>query len=96
MKTLMMAAVLGTIGPLAVASATWVLMQQTYRRDPRLLTPLMLKLFAGKMVFFGVYVAVMLGVLALRPVPFVVSFTISFVALHLIEALSVRRLLNNP
>jgi len=96
MKTLIMAVVLGTIGPLAVASATWVLMQQTYRRDPRRLTPLMLKLFAGKMVFFGVYVAVMLGVLALRPVPFVVSFTISFVSLHLIEALSLRRLLKNP
>ena len=60
-----------------------------------LLTSLMLKLFAGKMVFFAVYVAVMLGVLGLRPVPFVASFTISFIASHLIEAFSLRRLSNN-
>jgi hypothetical protein len=85
----------GMIGPLVVASATWALMKQTYRRDPGLLTPLMLKLFAGKMVFFGAYVAVMLAVLALPAVPFVASFTICFVASHLIEALSLRRLSNN-
>lgn len=83
------------IGPLAVASATWALMRQTYRRDPGLLTPLMLKLFAGKMVFFGVYVAVMLSLLDVRPVPFVASFTISFIASHLIEAFSLRRLSNH-
>ena len=44
------------------------------------------------MVFFGVYVTVMLKVLALRPLPFVVSFTAYFIALHVIEALCLRRL----
>jgi len=95
MNALMTAVSLGMVGPLAVASATWVLMKQTYRRDPGLLTPLMLTLFAGKMVFFGAYVAVMLAVLALPAVPFVASFTISFIASHLIEAFSLRRLSNN-
>ena len=63
--------------------------------DPERLTSLMIAAFAGKMVFFGAYVAVMLKVLSLRPVPFVVSFTSSFIALYLMEALvsaaSVRR-----
>jgi hypothetical protein len=84
---------LGIIGPLVVASVSWVLMERTHKRDPERLTPLMVKAFAGKMVFFGVYVAVALGVLSLRPVPFIVSFTSSFVALHLVEALCLRRLL---
>jgi hypothetical protein len=95
MKGMMIAALLGMSGPLVAASATWVLMKQTYRRDPGLLTSLMVKLFAGKMVFFAAYVAVMLSLLGLRPVPFVVSFMISFIAVHVIEALSLRRLLNN-
>ena len=83
---------LGMLGPLVVASATWVLVERTYRQDPERLTSLMIQAFAGKLVFFGAYVAVMLEVLSLRPVPFVVSFTTYFVALHLTEALWLRRL----
>ena len=52
----------------------------------------MIAAFAVKMVFFGAYVAVMLRRLSLRPVPFVVSFTAYFIALYLIEALSLQRL----
>jgi hypothetical protein len=83
---------LGMTGPLVVASGTWLLMERTYRRNPERLTSLMLKAFAGKMVFFAAYVAVAVRVLSLRPVPFVVSFTASFIAFHLIEALWLRRL----
>ena len=52
----------------------------------------MVQAFAGKLVFFGAYVAVMLKVLSLPPVPFVVGFTTYFIALHLTEALLLRRL----
>jgi hypothetical protein len=83
---------LGMVGPLVVASATWVLAERTYRQDPGRLTSRMIQAFAGKLVFFGAYVAVMLKVLSLRPIPFVVSFTTYFVALHLTEALWLRRL----
>ena len=38
------------------------------------------------------YVAGMLRVLGVRPVPFVLSFTIYFIALHMTEALFMRRL----
>jgi CHASE2 domain-containing sensor protein len=83
---------LGMLGPLAVVSATWVLMARTYRQDPEALTSLMVAAFGFKLVFFGGYVAVMLGWLGLRPVPFVASFTSYFVGLYLIEALYLRRL----
>jgi hypothetical protein len=52
----------------------------------------MVAAFGVKMVFFGGYVAVMLRVLRLRPVPFTVSFSSYFIALHLVEALLLRRL----
>jgi hypothetical protein len=83
---------LGMLAPLAAVSVSWVLTERAYRRDPAGLMPLMMSAFAAKVVFFGGYVALMLKVVGLRPVPFVVSFTSYFIALYLIEALLMRRL----
>jgi hypothetical protein len=80
------------IAPLAGAVATWVLVVRTYASRPERLTPLMVAAFGGKLVFFGAYVTVMLGVLSLRPLPFVISFTTYFIVLHLFEALCLQRL----
>jgi len=82
----------GMIGPLGVASGTWVMAERTYKRCPERLTSLMIAAFAGKMVFFGAYVTVVLTVLSPRSIPFVVSFMSYFIALHLLEALCLRRL----
>ena len=82
----------GMLGPLAMVSGSWVLMERAYRRSPERLTTVMVAAFAGKLVFFGAYVAVMLRVLSLRPRPFVSSFTGYFITLYLIEALYLRRL----
>lgn len=87
---------LGMLGPLAVAVGAWVLMERTYRRNPERLTGVMATAFFGKVIFFGAYVAVMLRVLSLRPVPFVASFTSYFIGLHVIEALCLRRLFAAP
>jgi hypothetical protein len=86
------ALVLGMLGPLALACGSWVMSERTYRRDPRALTGLMVMAFAFKLVFFGAYVAVMLRVLHLRPVPFAVSFSSYFIALHFVEAFCLQRL----
>jgi hypothetical protein len=80
------------LAPLAIAVGSWVLIERTHRRTPERVTGLMVAGFAGKMVFFGVYVAAMLKGLGLQPVPFVVSFTSYFIALHLMEAFALRRL----
>jgi hypothetical protein len=82
----------GMAGPLVVAITTWRLADQTYRREPAALTGLMIAGFVAKMVFFGAYVAVVTMVLSQPAVPFAVSFTGAFIALHLIEALALRRL----
>ena len=86
------ATLVGMLGPLAAATASWLMAERTWRRDPQGLTPLMIGAFGGKMVFFGAYVAVMLKGLSLPPVPFVASFTGYFIGLYLLEALSFRRL----
>ena len=81
----------GMLGPLAGAVSTWVLVARTYPARPQLLTSLMVASFAAKMVFFGVYVTIMLALLNVRPLPFVVSFTTYFIALHLFEAFCLQR-----
>jgi hypothetical protein len=83
---------LGMLAPLAVSVTTSLMVERTYRRNPRQVTQLMMAAFAGKMVFFGAYVTFALKVLSVRPTPFVISFTSCFIALHLTEALCLRRL----
>jgi hypothetical protein len=83
---------LGMLGPLAAALVTRIATDRAYRRQPEVLTALMIKAFAAKMLFFGVYIALVLGVVSIQPVPFVVSFTIYFLALHVTEAICLHRL----
>ena len=85
----------GMAGPLAVATTTQAISERTYRRTPERLTALMVKAFAAKMVFFAVYVTIAVAATDLRPVPFVASFTSYFIALHLAEALYLRRLFSD-
>ena len=80
--------VLGMCGPLVSAVVTCVLRERT---PPERLGGVMMTAFAVKMLFFGAYVVAMLGMLNLEPRAFIVSFTCYYVALHLVEALLLKR-----
>jgi hypothetical protein len=82
----------GMAGPLASACLTWVVIDRTWRASPERLTGVMVVGFAAKLVFFGVYVAVMLRGLSVRPVPFVAAFVGFFIALYAMQALFLKRL----
>ena len=84
---------LGMLGPLTVVCATWVLTERVYRANPAGLTAVVITAFAGKLIFFGAYVALAIGVLDVQVPPFAASFTTYFVALHMVEALLLKRLL---
>ena len=86
----------GMLGPLVSAVLTWVAVERTFKAAPERLTGVMVAAFGMKMVLFGLYVAAMLRLANLRPIPFVVGFTGYFVALYLMEALFLRRLLAGP
>ncbi len=85
-------ALLGMLGPLVSAAATWVVLARTVASAPGRVTAVMVIGFAVKMAFFGVYVAGMLKGVGLRPTPFVVSFAGYFIALHAMEAFFLRQL----
>jgi hypothetical protein len=83
---------LGMLGPLAAALVSWIAMERQHRRRPEGLTGLMIKAFAGKMIFFALYITVLLGIRLVQPVPFVISFLGYFLSLHFAEAMGLRRL----
>jgi hypothetical protein len=85
----------GMVGPLAVAAVSWVITKRTYAAARERLMGVLITGMAIKAVFFGAYVVVMLRILALRPGPFIASFTSYFIALHMMEALFMRRLFAN-
>lgn len=85
----------GMAGPLASASVTWRVVERTHAAAPERLTSVMIAGFLAKLLFFGLYVG-LLGALWLRPRPFVVSFAVYFIALHVIEAGYLHRLLSAP
>jgi hypothetical protein len=83
---------IGMLAPLIAASATWMLTERVHRANPGRVTAVMISAFAGKLVFFGAYVGLAIGVLDVKPVPFAASFTGYFIALHMIEAHWLKRL----
>jgi hypothetical protein len=87
---------LGVAGPLLVACGAWVVMERTHARGAEALTAAMIAAFGVKLVVFGAYLAVVLGVLKLQPLPFVAAFAGTFITLHLTEAYFLRRLLVRP
>lgn len=84
---------LGVSGPLFVACAAWLVMERTHARNAEALTATMIAAFGAKLVVFGVFLAVAIGVLKVQPVPFVGTFAGTFIALHFTEAFFLRRLL---
>jgi hypothetical protein len=85
-------ALFGMIGPLLAAGGSWVAVERMHAAAPERVMSVMLTAFMVKMMFFGVYVAGMLRGLELRRTPFVVSFTVYFIALYAMEALFLKRL----
>lgn len=84
---------LGLLAPLVVALVSWRLMESAYQRSPERLSRLMVRAFLGKLVFFGVYLTVTVGAFSLDRTWFIGAFAISFVVLHLAEAVQLQRLL---
>ena len=86
------AALLGMAGPLAAAVATWVIVHRTYVREPERTSAAMIKLFAGKLLFFGAYVTAVVMSLPAGTMVFVASFVSQYLLLHVMEAMFLRRL----
>jgi len=77
----------GMLGPWLVGIITMIIVKRTYDKDPESVTALMMKSFVGKMIFYGIYISILILLTALQKVQFIISFTVYFIVLHIIEAL---------
>ena len=84
--------VYGMAGPLIASCVSWIGVRHVHRAAPERVMGAMIVGFAVKFVFFGAYVAVVLRLLALRPLPFMAVFVSYFIALYAMQALFLRRL----
>jgi hypothetical protein len=84
----------GMLGPLLAVGGTWVLVE-TARNRPEALLGRMIAAFGVKMVFLGAYVAVMVRLVGMQPIPFIVSFTVYFVVFYCVEAFHLKRVLQS-
>jgi len=86
----------GMIGPLIAALVTGIVVTRAHRRSPASVTQLMMAAFLAKALFFAAYVVVMIKVAGLDPVPFAVSFGVSFIVIYAIQATLFARLFRSP
>lgn len=93
MNALWWAVALGIAGPVIAGAVSWRMTTRTWAKDPPALLPWMLRAFAVKALFFVGYVVVVLAVFGAELRPFVLSFTVAFLAAHLAEAYCLRRLM---
>jgi hypothetical protein len=83
---------LGMLAPLAAAGVSWVAIASTFSTHPERLTAVMMTGFAAKLVFFGVYIALLVKVLHVQGETLAASFAVYFIALFSVEAFCLQRL----
>ncbi len=83
---------LGMIAPLLLAIGTTLMVRRIHQKEPTQLTAFMTKALLGKMLIYGVYVALVVGWFSFEAIPFAISFTAYFIGLHLAEAMHLRAL----
>jgi hypothetical protein len=81
----------GMLGPLLAAVGTLVVAGRTPARAPERAMAVTVHLFFVKVVFFLGYVTLAIRVVALDPLPFIVSFAVYFVGSYLALALWLQR-----
>ena len=83
------------LAPLVIGMLTIWMVRRICRTEFQRLTSFMIKAFVSKVVVYAVYVIVIIGVYSLQPVPFIISFSVYFLVLHLVEAVYFKRLFSD-
>lgn len=84
---------LGMVAPVGSTAASWLSITRVWATAPELSLSVMVRGFAVKCLFFVAWVTIMVKGFEVRPEPFVVSLTASFLVLHVVEAWSLKRLM---
>lgn len=84
---------LGVAAPVVMSVCSWRSVTRVWTTDPASSLAVMVRGFIVKAAGIIAWVAIALRGFEVRPEPFVVSLTVSFLALHLTEAWCLKRLM---
>ena len=83
---------LGLIGPVLVGFITIFFMIKYSNSRAIRFNRMLVRGFAIKFIFYGVFIITIFTVYSFKPVPFMCSFTSSFIGLHLMEAIVLKKI----
>jgi hypothetical protein len=81
----------GMLGPALASVISWMAIERQRRLNPEKMLQCLIKSFAIKFLFFGLYIAVLIKTGTVRPGPFTGCFVFFYLALHAAEAFELRR-----
>ena len=82
----------GISAPVFVGFATVYFMIKYSNYSATNLNKMLMSGFAIKFIFYGLYIIIIFTVYPFKPIPFICSFTTSFIGLHLMEAVVLKKL----
>ena len=83
---------LGLVGPVLVGFITIFFMIKYSNSRAIRFNRMLVRGFAIKFIFYGVFIITIFTVYSFKPVPFMCSFTSSFIGLHLMEAIVLKKI----
>tara|TARA_Y100001970_G_scaffold164282_1_gene200757 strand:+ start:2485 stop:2835 length:351 start_codon:yes stop_codon:yes gene_type:complete len=83
---------LGLLAPILVGYVTVFFMEKYSNMGMIYLNGVIIKGFAIKFIFYGAFILIIFTVYSFNPIPFMCSFTASFVGLHIMEALILKKI----
>ena len=81
----------GISAPVFVGFATVYFMIKYSNYSATNLNKMLMSGFAIKFIFYGLYIIIIFTVYPFKPIPFICSFTASFIGLHLMEAVVLKK-----
>ena len=83
---------LGLIGPVLVGFITIFFMIKYSNSRAIRFNKMLVRGFAIKFIFYGVFIITIFTVYSFKPIPFMCSFTVSFIGLHMMEAIVLKKI----
>ena len=82
----------GILLPWLVVLVELFFIYKAKEKNSQLTTNILLSGFVGKMVIFGIYLSIIIYFYSFTPLPFVISFSGSFIVFHTLEAIVLKSL----
>ncbi len=81
----------GLLAPILVGYLTVFYIKKYPNVEAIHFNKMLFKAFAIKFIFYGTFILTIFTVYSFNPIPFMCSFTFSFIGLHLVEAMILRK-----